>query len=224
MQDLNFVQIVNSTVSLQGRPFESRACPDHYLGPLTSLIGQSDFLHRLSSSQRINAPCLIMVLESPHVDEFSGEPGPAKGFTGEMIRKYLPDALDLSAIAPMGLILMNAIQYQCSLGSTTTVYRDRIFRAVWSHGGQEDFLRRFQTTVLPRDIVMNCCTKGNDFEIYPPLRNLVEAAIRSIRPEFQAIRRMHPASWRDPSWRGKEWRYQEIARSGADRDQSTLIA
>jgi hypothetical protein len=224
MQDLNFVQIVNSTVSLQGRPLESRACPDHYLGPLTTLIGQPDFLHRLPASQRTNAPCLIMVLESPHVDEFSGEPGPAKGFTGEMIRKYLSDALDVSALGAMGLVLMNAIQYQCSLGSNTTVYRDRVFRAVWSQGGQEDFLGRFKVAAMPHDVVMNCCTKGNDFDIHPPLRNLVEATIRSIRPEVQTIRRMHPASWRDPSWRGKEWRYQEIARSAADRDQSTLAA
>jgi len=209
MNEMDFEQIVGDTVALQGRPFELRACPDQYLGTLLEIIGQVKFPIREVADRRIKSPCLIIVLESPHVDEFIDEPGPAKGFTGEMLRRYLPDAVGHQVPTGMGLVLLNAIQYQCSLGSNTAVYRDRIFRAAWRQGGKENFLDRFQTIVMPDDIVMNCCTKGNDFEINIPLRSLVEFSIRQTMPQIQTIRRMHPASWRDPAWRSKEWRYHE---------------
>jgi hypothetical protein len=148
-------------------------------------------------------------LESPHIDEFIDTPGPAKGFTGEMIRKHLSEAYDLTGWLEYGLILLNAIQFQCSLGSNTAVYRDRIFRATWIQGGRENFQSRLQASYRLGDQIMNCCTKGNDFEINPPLRSLVENAIRQVNPTIQTIKRMHPAAWRDPAWRGKAWRHVE---------------
>ena len=218
MEKMNFEQIVSSAVALQGRPFEMRACPDQYLGVLTEIIGNTKFPMREGVGKRPNSPCLIIVLESPHVDEFKDEPGPAKGFTGEMIRKYLPAALGRPTVEGMGLVLLNAVQYQCSLGSNTVVYRDRIFRAAWSQGGRKNFLARFQSVATHEDLVMNCCTKGNDFEIHTPLRSLVECAVRQKVPQVQTIRRMHPASWRDPAWRGKEWRYHETELVQAKND------
>lgn len=206
---VEFERIVDGTVALQGRPFEKRSCPDLYVGTLAEIIGHSTFPFRLPVSQRPEAPSLILVLESPHIEEFVDVPGPAKGFTGEMIRKYLPDAFELKGRDGYGLILLNAIQYQCSLGSNTVVYRDRVFRAVWAQGGKENFQARFQAIFKPGDQVMNCCTKGNDFEINPPLRALVEVAIRQVNPELQTIKRLHPAAWRDPAWRGKAWRFHE---------------
>jgi hypothetical protein len=126
-----------------------------------------------------------------------------------MIRQHLTASIELEGRESLGLILLNAVQYQCSLGSNTAVYRDRIFRAAWAQGGKEDFQERFQSTLRAGDMVMNCCTKGNDFEIYMPLRSLVEEAIRQSNPGLQTIKRMHPAAWRDPAWRGKAWRHQE---------------
>ena len=206
---IEFEKIIDGAVALQGRPFEKRACPDQYVGTLADIIGQPVFPFRRPVSQRPETPCLILVLESPHIDEFVDAPGPAKGFTGEMIRKYLPDAFEPKGRTGYGLILLNAIQYQCSLGSNTVVYRDRIFRAVWAQGGKEKFQARLQAVYMPGDQVMNCCTKGNDFEINPPLRALVEVAIQQVNPQLQTIKRMHPAAWRDPAWRGKAWRYHE---------------
>lgn len=206
---IEFEQIVDGAVALQGRPFEKRSCPDQYVGTLAEIIGQPTFPFRWPVGQRPETPCLILVLESPHIDEFVDAPGPAKGFTGEMIRKYLPDAFEPNGRGGYGLILLNAIQHQCSLGSNTVVYRDRIFRAVWAEGGKENFQARLQSVLKPGDQVMNCCTKGNDFEINPPLRSLVEVAIRQVNPGLQTIKRMHPAAWRDPAWRGKAWRYHE---------------
>ena len=209
MESMNFEQIVSNTVALQGRPFEMRVCPDQYLGGLTKIIGNTQFPTRESVINRPSSPCLIMILESPHVDEFVDNPGPAKGFTGEMIRKYLPNALGRPVQEGMGLVLLNAVQYQCSLGSNTVVYRDRIFRAAWTQGGEENFLSRLQSVIIPGDLIMNCCTKGNDFEINTPLRSLVEWAVRQSAPHISTIRRMHPASWRNEAWRDKVWQYRE---------------
>jgi hypothetical protein len=181
------------------------------VGTLDQLLEQATFPCRLATDQRPQGPALILILESPHIDEYVDEPGPAKGFTGGMIRQHLRAAIDLAGRQEFGLVLMNAIQYQCSLGSNTVVYRDRVFRAVWAQGGKEALQTRIVGAVKPGDLVMNCCTKGNDFEIHPPLRSLVETAIREVMPEIETIKRMHPAAWRDPGWRGKAWRHQSEA-------------
>ncbi len=206
MEEFNFEKMVSSTVSLAGRSFDVRACPDQYLGQLSEIMGKPQFPFRLNASQRTEHPCVVMVLESPHKDEFIGDPGPAKGFTGDMIRNFLHEALSQHNVGGFGLVLVNAIQHQCSLGISTSEHRDKIFRAVWGQGGQENFVTRLRSVLRSGDIVMNCCTKGNDFELNTPLRSLVEASIRLHLPEIQTIRRMHPASWRTKSWRGLTWR------------------
>ena len=207
MPDLNFESIVMRTVSLQGRPFESRACPDQCLGRIGDAIDRTAFPMRGPIADRSDRAALVMVLESPHREEFSGEPGPAKGPTGQMIRSHIQESLNFEGLQDMDLLLINAIQFQCSLGSPTKVYRDRIFRAVWSDGGMADFIGRVASASKPGDVIVNCCTRGNDFEIYEPLRSLVEAALRRTLPQFLPMRRMHPASWCDKEKITKEWRY-----------------
>lgn len=201
-----FEQIVNQVVSLQGRPVESRVCPDQYLGVVCELAPGQPFAKRAPADQRPDHACVLVVLESPHVEEFVGEPGPAKGATGEMIRQYLPTILGLPEIQDHGLLLVNAIQHQCSLGTNTKVYRDRIFRAVWANGGESDFRNRIALRFRPGDVLVNCCTKGNDFEVFGPLRNLVEAALHEAIPNVVSLHRTHPASWFDAKWRSREWK------------------
>lgn len=206
MDPKQFEQTVNAAVSLQGRPVEARECPDQFFGLIGELVGKPQFPMRAPAHDRSVQACILMILESPHVDEFIDDLGPAKGATGEMIRQHLMVSLGLPGLEDYGLVLVNAIQHQCSLGANTIVYRDRIFRAVWANGGEADFSRRIVSLFRPGDVLVNCCTKGNDFEIYSPLRNLVETALRTALPEYQSMRRMHPASWRDGNWRGKQWR------------------
>lgn len=205
MEPKKFEQIVNQAVSLQGRPVETRACPDQFLGLVRELTTLHSFSKRVPAHQRPDHSCVLLVLESPHVEEFIGEPGPAKGATGGMIRQYLAAVLGRPHIQDHGLLLVNAIQYQCSLGTNTKVYRDRIFRAVWANGGKSDFCNRIITRFRPGDVLVNCCTKGNDFEVFDPLRNLVEAALHEAIPNVVSLRRTHPASWFDAKWRGREW-------------------
>lgn len=206
MKPQKFKEIVNRAVSLQGRPVETRVCPDQYLGLVREMAPGHPFVRRSPAHLRPDYPCVLVMLESPHVEEFVGEPGPAKGPTGEMIKQYLPTVLGLTNIQDHGLLLVNAIQNQCSLGTSTNVYRDRIFRAVWSNGGELDFRTRMVSLYRPGDVVVNCCTKGNDFEVFRPLRNLVESALRESLPNVVSMRRMHPASWFDAKWRGREWK------------------
>lgn len=206
METIDFEKIVNRVVSLQGRPLEIRACPDQYLGKVAGFVEVPLTEGRTPAQKRTSEPCILLILESPHKEEFVGEPGPAKGFTGEMIKQHLGTVLGLPDLENYGLILVNAIQHQCSLGSNTTVYRDRIFRAVWSNGGAENFQNRIVSIFQVGDLIVNCCTKGNDFELYGPLRNLVEVALKTSIPNTESVRRTHPSSWFEAKQRGKEWK------------------
>lgn len=206
METIDFEKIVNRVVSLQGRPLEIRACPDQYLGKVAGFVEVPLTEGRTPAQKRTSEPCILLILESPHKEEFVGEPGPAKGFTGEMIKQHLGTVLGLPDLENYGLILVNAIQHQCSLGSNTTVYRDRIFRAVWSNGGAENFQKRIVSIFQVGDLIVNCCTKGNDFELYGPLRNLVEVALKASIPNTESVRRTHPSSWFEAKQRGKEWK------------------
>jgi hypothetical protein len=220
----NFQNIVTATVAAQGLVIESRACPDQYLGPLAGILETSDFSVRIPAVLRPTQPCLIMILESPHIDEFNGALGPAKGFTGEMIRQHLRQSVSLPNLEDFGLILVNAIQYQCSLGVSTERYRDAIFRATWDAGWRLSFGERIKQLVRTDDVVVNCCTKGNDFAINTPLRSLVEAEVRRVLPGIRSIRRMHPASWRVSSWIEAEWRYSATEKTETQMSTNSGVA
>lgn len=203
---MNFNQIVAIAAPEYGRQPELRLCPDQYVGLLSQAINQPDFPFRATVTTRPKLPCLIMVMESPHKDEFIGNPGPAKGATGHYLRMHLLDAIDCSKLQDMGLILVNPIQHQCSLGEKDTgLYRDKIFRAVWANGGREEFTGRLRSTFETGDILMNCCTKGNDCDVHTPLRCLVETSVREALPEVDSIKRTHPSSWKCAKYRGKSW-------------------
>lgn len=90
------------------------------------------------------------------------------------------------------LILVNAIQYQCSLGLPTHRYRDRVFKSLWENGGAVDFKQRLKLIYRPHDMLLNCCT-GTE-----PLigrRQLVTAAIRNSLGSVALYSGPHPFSW-----------------------------
>ena len=205
MSNIDFFRIASEAIASRESQIESRCCPDQYMGTLSQILGRPVFPERLPAIMRPNLPCIIMVLESPHIDEFIGTPEPAKGFTGEMIRRHLHKALPFENISAYGLIIMNAIQYQCSLGVSTDLYRDRIFRAAWNHGGRESLGARVEQLFRHGDILVNCCTKGKDYQVETPLRMLVERELRRVLPGVRSIRRLHPSAWRKPLLIPVEW-------------------
>ena len=56
--------------------------------------------------------------------------------------------------------LINAIQYQCSLGVATKHYRDEVFTKLWENQGiRDDFKERVQE--FSPNVIINSCTQGD---------------------------------------------------------------
>ena len=110
---------------------------------------------------------IVIILESPHKDEYSKQIiAPAMGTTGENINKYLLDILNKKIGNPQGdkkeydVILMNAIQYQTSLGIDTEYFRDRVWLTLWNKGvARDEFIEKLKG--YKPDIIFNFCTNGS---------------------------------------------------------------
>lgn len=190
-----FENVVLRAVGPLVNGFETTICPDTYVGLVSDLRSASaDFPTRQESTTRPAAPCVALILESPHDKEFKGAPGPAKGATGAQIRRHLAHLLQGEA-SSFGLLLVNAVQHQCSLGLPPRKYRDVVFSSAWAEFGRDDFMARLGATVRPGDFVVNACTRGTARGNSTELRRLVEAAIiESLgRPSDQKL--PHPVSW-----------------------------
>ena len=203
-KSVNFEEIVKNVIQLRANdPIEGRVCPDQYVGYISDFSQNSkDFpVREKADKRRNNVKCLIMLLESPHKEEFKKVLAPAKGSTGRLIRKHIKDVNGLSNYTDYGLILMNAIQNQCSLGLSTMCYRDEVFVSFWNKGAKDDFINRLKSLYKPGDVILNCCTKGKSKK---QLRKLVQESI----PENmgQVLKRTHPSSWYNQVHRNSEWK------------------
>jgi len=198
---IKIVKNVNENLTVeQIEDVKKRWCPDQYVGKISELNENILFDRKSVDERPKDNPCIIMILESPHIDEFSKDTnaidvavGPANGVTGRNIRKYLKDVLTpLFHDKDYGLILMNAIQYQCSLGEKpfSVSQRDSIFRHFWEINGGSNFKTRLNQIILPNDVIFNCCTKGKGKQ---ELRGLVQEALTKLNNS--KIKGFHPASW-----------------------------
>lgn len=199
---MSFLTIAEKSIPNRSKDvFEIRLCPDQYVGEIKKFTDK--FSVRKPVKERpINTKCLIMVLESPHVDEFKGEPAPANGPTGDLIIKHILSIKGLSIYPEYGLILVNAIQNQCSLGCATKHYRDQVFISVWNQGAKDIFVERLQNVYQKGDVIINCCTKG--YTKNQELRRLVQHSIPTNMGEVH--RRTHPSSWHSDRNRNSEWK------------------
>ena len=131
----------------------------------------------LDAYQKYKEKCqqpIILVIESPHVEEFkvhgvvdfiSGLPTlsrPVNGVSGDNIRIHLLALLKtVSNILGDGLypvIVMNAIQEQCSKGVDTCKFRTKTFIKLWP--AKEAYLRDRLRMMNPK-IIINACTAGD---------------------------------------------------------------
>lgn len=196
---------------LRGRraALEERRCPDQYVGVISEIEQEGDFTCRVPAAQRPrNLSCVLLVLESPHTSEFEGRPGPAKGTTGKRIIRYLREVPGLRDKRDFGLLLVNAVQFQCSLGLRTSEVRDAVFLDAWVNGGSTDFASRLQMLYRDGDLVVNCCTRGNSRTAASHLRAQVQPTVASVLPPgTEVLRRNHPAGWHSPKNRTREWVY-----------------
>jgi hypothetical protein len=146
-----------------------------------------------------------MIIESPHVQEFVGEPAPAKGNTGRLIRKWIKSVCG-TQYGSYGLVLVNAIQHQCSLGMPTKCFRDEVFETIWSQYGEQEFIARLKKLHRKGDMVVNCCTRGN--LLGRELRHAVQRAIKNANIGCNPMRRTHPSSWYSEKNRNYVWAEQ----------------
>lgn len=169
-------------------------CPDQSVGTLADIHGASGF-RRSDIGDSPSQNRVILVMESPHKAEFdNGTPvGPANGPTGVNIRDLLNEVL--RCLGPLSensqVVLMNAVQYQCSLGESTKDHRDVVFQEAWREGGEQDFRERLIDTIRQGDVVINACTRGNK-KVH--LRDMVKAVIDEVVGSHW--RTVHPSAWR----------------------------
>lgn len=191
-------------------PGELRECPDQFLGLISKHADGWENVARLSIEDKPkDLPCVLLILESPHKDEYDGaSPKPANGPTGCNIAKHLLNVNGLSQYSDHGLVLINAVQYQCSRGKPPKDHRDACFRHIWENGGRADFIDRLKAIQSPGDVFVNACTRGTrEKPLNEQLRCLVHSAVLEIAGLLDAepYRRNHPASWRRKKNRDYEW-------------------
>jgi hypothetical protein len=88
------------------------------------------------------------------------------------------------------LVLVNAIQYQCSLGVDTQVHRTKVFKDCWEKFGRASYVHRIEDIYEDGDTVINSCTSDED------LRELVQEALEEALPDDATILKLnHPCSW-----------------------------
>ena len=130
--------------------------------------------------EKADFPTIVIVLESPHISEFDYNGhraiGPASGNTGNNIYKQFCESIVYyMTIEKNGkktysvkrgdietnvycVALVNAVQFQCSLGDLSDKQRrDRIFLAAFKKE-QKDFITRLAR--YDPTIIINACTKG----------------------------------------------------------------
>lgn len=183
---------------------DGRCCPDQYVGEIAAIEAANAFAARLPVADRPEGQAVVLVLESPHIDEFVDQPGPAKGPSGRHIVRFIRQVRGLEQTGKRSLLLVNAIQYPCSLGARPQVDRDKVFSALWAQGGRDNFMGRMRDAFRAGDMVVCACTKG--MTAGPSeLRHRVHDAIRQALPEVTPLRRIHPSKWNMPTKRGHEW-------------------
>lgn len=163
--------------------FSVEKCPDQVIG--TCKIDDDGFRFMnnwISKEDRNNRNCnlnnivksyknLLIVLESPHKDEYKDKEfiAPALGKTGinlkdkfeSKINKVIENNTDLRGL--YNIVLVNAIQYPTSLGFTTSNFRDRIWLDLWIvNGFRKELIERINN--YSPSIIINLCTNGSHKE------------------------------------------------------------
>ena len=214
--------------------FSNHLCPDQYVGTIDNIATTCKFgvpaqttlfdLPRLSNwipgirrnvfsgsgpytlSVRFNNPIIVVLTESPHIDEFAtnnglGVDAPIMGKTGNRFDSQFLRAVNNSTKISKGnlydVVIMNAVQYQSSLGlplnnTVNTQIRDfefgQIFNDISPYNGLDDLVCRIKT-IQPR-YVLNCTTMN--------LKNILvnnEILNKRLPSTITLLSANHPSTW-----------------------------
>ena len=155
MTPADFLAAVNAVAGHSTNDFSHHSCPDQRVARLVNGDWTDPDRVNLPAEREPGQRVLHIVLESPHKHEYGPAPGfapkgPAMNTTGKNIQKCLNLIPGLNP-GDFDLYLINAIQYQCSLGRLgEPLYekrRDLVWHECWHrHNGRvcfEDRLRRY---------------------------------------------------------------------------------
>lgn len=174
-----FIEIVNQVTQIDDNE-KARArifCPDQSVGLVKAACasGVFDRVDIVDAYKGIDLAegRIILVLESPHDKEYvlrSGKwiaLGPAQGCTGCRIRgKFREIFNEQFSVDAYELILLNAIQYQCSLGRKLEKFgkiKDQIVQSLLATTEfQEDLEKRLLSAWRPKckDFIVNVCSSN----------------------------------------------------------------
>jgi hypothetical protein len=153
-----------------------------YQQPLIDLRS-ANIINPLNFPKKANDKVVVVVVESPHKDEYdannftflnfpnqtgSKQPSPAIGQTGTNLQYYFDAMINAIQLNPAlilangtyHVILCNPIQYQCSLGlppKNPPRIRDKIWRRMWKYQKvKNDFI--ICLLKYNPDIIFNFCT------------------------------------------------------------------
>lgn len=155
--------ILQKNISIKHRcAFTSyKKCEDNYIGTVSTKASNLFALVGLRYNNRIEAirhsPVkgighIVIVLESPHVKEFAPNLiAPALGTTGERIHSHLWNMLSNAGLLcdnDSEVYLVNAVQYQCSLGFETGIYRDIIFKKMFNGTELVARIQKYNPTII----------------------------------------------------------------------------
>lgn len=143
---------------------------------------------------------IVIVLESPHKNEYNTDfRHPAIGPTGNNLKLYFYSLLGklngtIKNSTKCHVYLMNAIQYQCSLGYHTSIFRTEIFNSMWKHHKKdEDFLDRLKD--FYPNIIINLCTKTDELQDIVQ-KKIDEFVNNNNNKTISLYRGTHPSSWK----------------------------
>ena len=129
-------------------------------------------LIKLRKKETSNNKRIVVILESPHKEEYKFlnlykaiklpqlPSMPAMGHTGTKLQENFINSVKVFLKdGCYDIILMNGVQYQCSLGDDTDKHRDRIWLKMWLEEEKDkDLIRRLEE--YKPDIIFNLCTNG----------------------------------------------------------------
>lgn len=184
---------------------EKRACPDILAGYngkfyFSKKEREKVSISDLSTDSYKECTTIVIVLESPHTYEYSSEnkfgPTPAIGKTGTNLQDYFNQDKIFEKIERTDeyqnyrVVLMNVIQYQCSLGVSTKIFRDDIFDGLLEDDDiVSDFVNRL-SSYNPK-VIFNGCTEGKNKK----RKKKISKIIRDNFVDVILFEMNHPSCW-----------------------------
>lgn len=197
-------------------------CPDIYAGEFDFSSGyveseryyidpdtRKENKDNLSPNKHPNYKTIVIILESPHDKEYSDQSfiNPALGSTGTNLSSSIKSLItnvqkndNILSAGKYRIILMESIQYQCSLGLNLidthhTIIRDAVFNAIWNlnQNGDDktkkDFVERLES--YKPDVIFNLSTKN----VQDLVQNEVDFYCKKINKQIEVYQGYHPSSW-----------------------------